>query len=96
MKKITTTLALILLLTGCSYSKWMTIDAGVDKDAIIQQHFPELYKQAQKGEVELYELKSRQQKDGTIKYQLSYKEIHDDDDELLLWQTIYMPMLMND
>ncbi len=97
MKKLLIFIAATLLLTGCSHSKWMTIDERVDKETIIKQHFPELYEQAQKGEVELHKLKSRKQKDGTIKYQLSYTEIGDNDetDELLQWLTIYIPMLMD-
>jgi len=98
MKKLLLFIATILLIAGCSHAKWATISAGPDKERIIQEHFPELYAQSQKGEVELYELKSRPQKDGTIKYQLSYKELNNDDetDELLQWLTIYMPVLMND
>lgn len=97
MKKLLLALATILLLVGCSHTRWTTISVGADKDEIIQKHFPELYQQSLKGEVKLYELETRTQKDGSIKYRLSYKEVYeeDDDDELLLWLTIYLPAMMN-
>ena len=91
MKKLLLTIATILLLAGCSLPRWTTIDAGADKEKIIQQHFPELYEKAQRGEVELHELKTRQQKDGSIKYQISYKELTEDQEweDFLVWQIIY-------
>lgn len=96
MKKLLLAIAAVLLLAGCAHTRWTTISTGPDKEKIIQEHFPELYAQAQKGEVELHELRTQAQKDGTTKYQISYKEINnEDDEELLLWLTIYQPMLMD-
>lgn len=91
MKKLLLALATILMLSGCSYTKWMTIDEGADKEKLIQQYFPELYEQSLKGEVELCELRARKQKDGTTKYQISYKELTEDQEweDFLLWMTIY-------
>ena len=67
MKKLLLAIAAVLLLAGCAHTRWTTISTGPDKEKIIQEYFPELYAQAQKGEVELHELRAQAQKDGTTK-----------------------------
>lgn len=98
MKKVLLPLAATLLLVGCGGTKWLTVNAdAATTEQLIQKHFPQYYKMQEEGEITITKLESKQEEDGT-RYRITYKDVYDEDDaelDALLWQTIYMPMLMD-
>lgn len=97
MKKLLLPLAAALLLAGCSGPKWLTVNADdATTEQLVQKHFPQYYKLQQNGEITITKLESKQEEDG-VRYRITYKDVYNEDDAefALLWQTIYMPMLMD-
>lgn len=98
MKKLLLPTVAALLLIGCSGPKWLTVNAdAATTEQLIQKHFPQYYKLQAEGEITITKLESKQEDEG-VKYRITYKDVYDEEDaelDALLWQTIYMPMLMD-
>ena len=98
MKKILTFAILAMLITSllsCTSQKWLAVDANVDTEQLLQEKFPKLHSKANAGEIVIDKIEQQLDKNGEMKYRVTYSH-KDDDDFDLLWQTIYMPMLLGD
>ena len=95
MKKYTYLIALIMLLSACSSQKWLAVDANVDTEQLLKEKFPKLHSKVNAGEIVIDKVEQQLDKNGEMKYRVTYSH-KDDDDFELLWQTIYMPMLLGD
>lgn len=95
MKKYTYLIALIMLLSACTSQKWLAVDANVNTEQLLQEKFPKLYSKVNAGEIVIDKVEQQLDKNGEMKYRVTYSH-KDDDDFDLLWQTIYMPMLLGD
>ena len=82
------------VLVSCAASKW-SIMSLEDKELVekVLSTNSKLYERYNKGEIALDKIKYRKQEDGSTKYQFTYHIIHDDDDSMVEWICIYMPML---
>ena len=61
----------------------------------LQEKFPKLSSKINAGEIVIDKVEQQLDKNGEMKYRVTYSH-KDDDDFELLWQTIYMPMLLGD
>lgn len=95
MKKIIVVIVACVLVS-CAASKW-TIMSLDDKELVeeVLSTNPKLYERYNKGEIALDKIKYCKQEDGSTKYRFIYHSIYDDDDSMVEWICIYMPM-MND
>ena len=87
----------ITLLASCATSKWAIMNLD-NKEMVekVMSTTPELYERYKKGEIALDKIKYCKLEDGSTKYQFTYHEIHNnDDDELLEWICIFSPVLNN-
>ena len=92
MKKIITfaVLALCFTLMSCAtQKKWVDISDQVDTEEMMRVHFPKLYYPYKNGNIIVQKIKQTTDKDGKIKYQVTYKEISEDSD-LEDWLPILM------
>ena len=99
MKKHIGFIALIMLIVGisaCSSQKWLTVDDNVNTEQLLQEKFPKLYSKVNTGEIVIDKVEQQLDKNGAMKYRVTYSHQDDDDDFDLLWQTIYMPVLLGD
>ena len=62
----------------------------------MQEKFPKLYSKVNAGEIVIDKVEQQLDKNGEMKYRVTYSHKDDADDFDLLWQTIYMPMLLGD
>ena len=98
MKKHTFLIALfafVISLSACSSQKWLAVDASVDTEQLLREKFPKLYSKVNAEEIVIDKVEQQLDKNGEMKYRVTYSH-KDDDDFELLWQTIYMPMLLGD
>ena len=84
---------MLLIVTSCATKRWADISSTVDVDSLMQQKFPTFYQGYKDGTLIISKIEQRTE-DGKIRYRITYKEKSNDDDELLLWQCVYMPILM--
>lgn len=100
MKKHTFLIALIALvvsLSACTSQKWLAVDANIDTEQLLREKFPKLHSQANAGEISIDKVEQQLDKNGEMRYRVTYSHKNDDGDDFdLLWQTIYMPMLLGD
>lgn len=99
MKKHTFLIALfafVISLSACSSQKWLAVDASVDTEQLLREKFPKLYSKVNAEEIVIDKVEQQLDKNGEMKYRVTYSHKDDDDDFNLLWQTIYMPMLLGD
>ncbi|MBR4312875.1 MAG: hypothetical protein IKT86_06005 [Bacteroidaceae bacterium] len=99
MKKHTFLIALfafVISLPACSSQKWLAVDASVDTEQLLREKFPKLYSKVNAKEIVIDKVEQQLDKNGEMKYRVTYSHKDDDDDFNLLWQTIYMPMLLGD
>lgn len=98
MKKSIRVIASVILATSllaCSSHKWLAVDTNVDTEQLLQEKFPKLYAKANAGEIVIDKIEQQLDKNGEMRYRVTYSHKNDDDDFNLLWQTIYMPMLFD-
>ena len=86
---------LVMSLSACTSQKWLAVDANVDTEQLLQEKFPKLHSKANAGEIVIDKIEQQLDKNGEMKYRVTYSH-KDNDDFDLLWQTIYMPMLLGD
>ena len=99
MKRYTYLVALVILvvsLSACNSQKWLAVDTNVNTEQLLQEKFPKLYAEANAGEIVIDKIEQQLDKNGAMKYRVTYSHKSDDDDFDLLWQTIFMPMLLDD
>lgn len=99
MKKHTYLIALfafVVSLSACSSQKWLAVDASVNTEQLLREKFPKLYSKVNAEEIVIDKVEQQLDKNGEMKYRVTYSHKDDDDDFNLLWQTIYMPMLLGD
>ena len=87
---------LVVSLSACTSQKWLAVADNVNTEQLLQEKFPKLYSKVNAGEIVIDKMEQRLDKNGTMKYRVTYSHQDDDDDFDLLWQTIYMPMLLGD
>ena len=99
MRKHIPLIALTVLaasLCACSSQKWLAVDANINTEQLLQEKFPKLYSQANAGEISIDKVEQQLDENGKMKYRVTYSYKDNDDDFDLLWQTIFMPMLLGD
>lgn len=98
MKKSIRVIASVILATSllaCSSHKWLAVNTNVDTEQLLQEKFPKLHAKANAGEIVIDKIEQQLDKNGEMRYRVTYSHKNDDDDFNLLWQTIYMPMLFD-
>lgn len=98
MKKSIRVIASVVLATSlfaCSSQKWLAVDTNVDTEQLLQEKFPKLHTKANAGEIVIDKIEQQLDKNGEMRYRVTYSYQNDDDEFDLLWQTIYMPMLFD-
>mgnify|MGYP007115374258 FL=1 len=99
MKRYTYLVTLVILvvsLSACNSQKWFAVDTNVNTEQLLQEKFPKLYAEANAGEIVINKIEQQLDKNGEMKYRVTYSHTGDGDDFDLLWQTIFMPMLLDD
>ncbi len=92
MKSLVSLLCLMICIS-CVHHKWTDITNLVVVEDILQEYFPKLHKRYQIGEIVVTKI-SALEEDGSMRYQVTYKDKTDEsDEEFLLWQTVYAPTL---
>ena len=99
MKRYTYLVTLVILvvsLSACNSQKWFAVDTNVNTEQLLLEKFPKLCAEANAGEIVIDKIEQQLDKNGAMKYRVTYSHKSDDDDFDLLWQTIFMPMLLDD
>ena len=85
---------LALACLSCAAQRWVDVSAEVNVEELMRDKFPRLYKSYLSNELEVTKVESRCE-DGELIYRVTYKDVYSDcSDEDLLWQTIFLPMLI--
>jgi hypothetical protein len=79
---------------ACAPTKWTNITDSVNLDQLMVEKFPELNKKRIEGKIIIDKIEQRTDKDGKIIYRVTYGDRYNsNNDDDLLWQTVYMPVL---
>jgi hypothetical protein len=77
MKRIITLAIFTLcfaLISCATQKKWVDISDKVDTEQMMREHFPKLYDDYKNGYITVHKIKQTTDKDGNIRYQVTYKE----------------------
>ena len=78
MKKIITLIVLAFCFTFISCAtqkKWVDISDQVDTEQMMRENFPKLYYPYKNGNIIVDKIKQTTDKDGKLRYQVTYKEV---------------------
>jgi hypothetical protein len=79
---------------ACAPTKWTNITDSVNLEQLMVEKFPELNKKRIEGKIIINKIEQRTDKDGKIIYRVTYGDRYNsNNDDDLLWQTVYMPVL---
>lgn len=79
---------------ACAPTKWTNITDSVNLEQLMVEKFPELNKKRIEGKIIIDKIEQRTDKDGKIIYRVTYGDRYNtNNDDDLLWQTVYMPVL---
>lgn len=79
---------------ACAPTKWTNITNSVNLEQLMVEKFPELNKKRIEGKIIIDKIEQRTDKDGKIIYRVTYGDRYNsNNDDDLLWQTVYMPVL---
>ena len=91
LMKLCVAILALLMVASCATKRWADITSSVDVDTLIQQKFPTFYQGYKNGTLIVFKIEQKTEVEGRIRYRITYKEVsNDDDDDLLLWQCVYM------
>jgi hypothetical protein len=98
MKTILYKICLLAVCTAitlaCAPTKWTNITDSVNLEQLMVEKFPELNKKRIEGKIIIDKIEQRTDKDGKIIYRVTYGDRYNsNNDDDLLWQTVYMPVL---
>ena len=79
---------------SCAAQRWVDVSAEVNVEELMRDKFPRLYKSYLSDELEVTKVERRSE-NGELIYRVTYKDVYSDcSDDDLLWQTIFLPMLI--
>lgn len=79
---------------SCAAQRWVDVSAEVNVEELMRDKFPRLYPSYSSNEIKVTKVESRCE-DGELIYRVTYKDVYSDSsDDDLLWQTIFLPMLI--
>jgi hypothetical protein len=79
---------------ACAPTKWTNITDSINLEQLMVEKFPELNKKRIEGKIIIDKIEQRTDKDGKIIYRVTYGDRYNsNNDDDLLWQTVYMPVL---
>ncbi len=79
---------------ACAPTKWTNITDSVNLEQLMVEKFPELNKKRIEGKIIIDKIEQRTDKNGKIIYRVTYGDRYNsNNDDDLLWQTVYMPVL---
>ena len=94
--KICLLAACTAIIFSCSATKWTNVTDNVNIGQLMAEKFPELNKKRIEGRIVIDKIEQRTDENGKIVYRVTYGDRYNSSsDDDLLWQTIYMPMLLN-
>jgi hypothetical protein len=98
MKTVLYKICLLAICTAitlaCAPTKWTNITDSVNLEQLMVEKFPELNKKRIEGKIIIDKIEQRTDKDGKIIYRVTYGDRYNsNNDDDLLWQTVYMPVL---
>ena len=86
---------LCLAFTSCASQKWTNVTGNVNLEELMHKEFAHLYDKYKDGEIRISKVEQGEKEGKTI-HRITYKSVYDDDDmDALLWQTVFMPMLLD-
>ena len=93
--KFCVAIASIVIFISCATQKWTNVSNSINVDSLLQQKFPVLYDQYKSDKIIIDKVEQHTEEDGVVRYRVTYKDKYSDsdDDDLLLWQTVFMPLL---
>ena len=87
----------ILLALGClscATHKWVDVTSDVNIEELMREKFPRLYPSYLSNDIEVTKVEQRSE-NGELIYRVTHKDVYSDSsDDDLLWQTIFLPMLI--
>ena len=86
-------IASITIFSSCATQRWTDISNSIDTESLLQQKFPVLYDRYKSGKLIVHKIEQRTEENGVVRYRVTHNDKHDDSDDLLLWQTVFMPLL---
>lgn len=88
---------MVVLLSACASQRWVAVPDDVDKVQLVKEKFPDIAERSEAGEIEILKLEQRIDKDDKLHYRVTYGRVanEQDDEDEFLWQTIYLPMLID-
>ena len=99
MKKLQISWVITLLciaFTSCASKKWTNVTGNVNLEELMHKEFVHLYDDYKAGKIKISKIEQGEKEGKTI-HRITYKSVYDDDDmDALLWQTVFMPMLLDD
>ena len=79
---------------SCASQRWVDVSAEVNVEELMRDKFARLYKSYLSNELEVTKVESHCE-NGELIYRVTYKDVYSDcSDDDLLWQTIFLPMLI--
>ncbi len=98
MKTVLYKICLLAICTAitlaCAPTKWTNITDSVNLEQLMVEKFPELNKKRIEGKIIIDKIEQRTDKNGKIIYRVTYGDRYNsNNDDDLLWQTVYMPVL---
>ncbi len=93
MRHFCKAIILVMILCSCASKQWVDISDRIEVNSLMQQKFPALYDRYKSGKLIICKVEQRTDDKGKIHYRITHKDKYEDSDEILLWQTIFMPLL---
>ena len=87
---------LCIAFVSCASQKWTNVSDSVNLEELMNKEFAHLYTDYKEGKIKIHKVEQGEKEGKTI-HRITYKLVYDEDDAMqnLLWQTVFMPMLLD-